>query len=197
MIDWNSGFIKDQPWYEIAPELIAIPFLSADLCSQIVSHGEQQAERFKPYGPDVTNNAAPGQEMRLNLFDPHGINPWKQAVEQLIYPVIKTYWWPLTLGKMRMPFVIRYDPDIQAHLDPHHDASQVSITIPLTNSHEGGDLIFPRQHVTINREFPAGHALLFPGRVTSVHYVKPVTAGIRYSLVQWLTSRSETYDDQL
>jgi hypothetical protein len=51
------------------------------------------------------------------------------------------------------------------------------------SDYEGGELVFPRQNITIKGE--AGDFLLFPSGITHPHEVRPVTSGVRYSIVTW------------
>ena len=62
---------------------------------------------------------------------------------------------------------------------------KLSITVQLSDpsDYEGGDLQFliTREPVTAKRE--KGNAIVFPSFM--IHQVKPVTKGVRYSLVCW------------
>ncbi|MGR3913834.1 MAG: 2OG-Fe(II) oxygenase [Gammaproteobacteria bacterium] len=173
-------------WREVAADILLIPFWNGDFCSDIIRAAEL-VDEFKPYAPDVRNNAAPGQEVRINRISPKFAENFEAHFQARITPIIQTHWWPLKPGKTRMPFVLRYSADTQSALDPHHDAAMVSFAVPLNRGYEGGVLTFPRQHWD-SREVPPGNIIAFPSRVTHVHWVTPVTSGKRYALTAWLAA---------
>lgn len=192
-MNWEDGF-ESGPFREVAPDILTMPFMTPGLCAQICTAGERRKTEFAPYGPDVRNNAAPGQEMRLNILDSSACPVFKRVVETVVHPILRVYWWPLKPGPIRMPFVIRYDPSVQADLAPHHDAAQVSMAVRLCDGFAGGELKFPRQDWSA-RDVPVGHAVIWPSRVSHVHLVTPVTGGVRYGLTCWLdTPNSEPSD---
>ena len=182
-------------WTEVAPDILVMPFWTAEFCQQVVATAELFNE-FKPYGPDVKNNAAPGQELRINRISPRFAENFAAQVRHAIFPVIQTHWWPLKLGTIRMPFVLRYSMETQASLDPHHDAAMVSLALELNTGYQGGNLTFPRQRWD-TRDLPVGHIIAFPSRVTHVHQVTPVTQGVRYAMTCWLAEPSAHPDDAI
>ena len=95
-----------------------------------------------------------------------------------------------------MPFVLRYSPDTQAALDPHHDAAMVSFAMPLNTDYSGGLLTFPRQHWD-SREVEVGTLIAFPSRVTHVHWVTPVTSGTRYAMTVWVAAPNQPVADAI
>ena len=181
------------PWREVAQDILLIPFWSREFCRELIDAAELLDE-FVPYGPDVDNNAAPGQEMRINRISPRLAESFEAHFQSVVSPIIRTHWWPLNTGKTRMPFVLRYSPDTQAALAPHHDAAMVSLAMPLNSGYEGGRLTFPRQHWD-SRDVEVGHLIVFPSQVTHVHGVTPVTQGVRYAMTCWIAStRDQPHD---
>jgi|TARA_R110002167_G_scaffold143829_1_gene333413 PKHD-type hydroxylase len=87
----------------------------------------------------------------------------------------------------------RYDGEQEQHYDWHVDRGmgtgqrKLSLTLQLSdpNDYEGGDLElrFGKDPVKINKD--RGMIALFPSY--TMHRVKPVTKGIRYSLVAWVS----------
>jgi predicted 2-oxoglutarate/Fe(II)-dependent dioxygenase YbiX len=59
----------------------------------------------------------------------------------------------------------------------------ISILVYLNNEYEGGELVFPNQHITLNPK--AGMLVAFPSNHNFLHGVMPVTKGTRYALVSW------------
>ncbi|MDA8015325.1 MAG: 2OG-Fe(II) oxygenase [Gammaproteobacteria bacterium] len=182
-------------WREVAADILVIPFWNTDFCADIIRAAEL-VDEFKPYGPDVKNNAAPGQEVRINRISPKFAENFEADFQARIAPVVRAHWWPLKLGKTRMPFVLRYSPDTQAALDPHHDAAMLSFAVPLNTGFDGGVLTFPRQHWD-SRDVAPGDIIAFPSRVTHVHWVTPVTGGRRYALTCWLAAPGEAPQDPI
>lgn len=182
-------------WREVAPDILVAPFWRPDFCRDLV-RAAALLDEFRPYGPDVENNAAPGQELRIDRISPRFAERFEAHFREDLAPVLRTHWWPLNLGPARMPFVLRYSADSQASLDPHHDAAMVSLAMPLNDGYEGGRLTFPRQHWD-SREVGIGCIVAFPSRVTHAHWVTPVTAGTRYAMTCWIAEPSARPDDAI
>lgn len=182
-------------WREAAPDILVMPFWRPDFCRELIAAAELLDE-FVPYGPDVDNNAAPGQELRINRISPRFAEHFERHFQEYAAPAIRTHWWPLTIGKTRMPFVLRYSPDTQAALSPHHDAALISLAVPLNADYQGGRLTFPRQHWD-SRDVPVGHLIIFPSQVTHVHGVTAVTRGARYAMTCWIASTRDNPHDPI
>ena len=182
-------------WRELAPDIVLIPFWAAEFCQVLVEAAEAVGD-FRPYAPDVRNNAAPGQELRIDRISPRFAEQLDADLERRVIPILKTHWWPLRPGRTRMPFVLRYSAETQPALDPHHDAALVSLAMPLSAGHEGGVLTFPRQHWD-SREVEAGTFIAFPSRVSHVHWVTPVTAGTRYAMTVWIAAADQPPPDPI
>lgn len=87
-----------------------------------------------------------------------------------------------------MMFVVRYKPEEQASLRPHHDASTYSIDIALNQrdvDFEGGGVRYLRYNCTVPAD-EVGHTMMFPGRLTHLHEGLPTTKGTRYILVSFI-----------
>uniref|UniRef100_A0A672PWS8 Procollagen-lysine, 2-oxoglutarate 5-dioxygenase 3 n=1 Tax=Sinocyclocheilus grahami TaxID=75366 RepID=A0A672PWS8_SINGR len=87
-----------------------------------------------------------------------------------------------------MNFVVRYRPDEQPSLRPHHDSSTFTINIALNRKnidYEGGGCRFLRYDCTV--ESPRkGWSFMHPGRLTHYHEGLPVTRGTRYIMVSFV-----------
>ena len=195
LLTWEDALVDPGSWREIAPDILLIPFLKPDFCADLIAAAEGVGS-FRPLDADVENNAAPGQEMRLNRIDPEIPRQFEAHFRERIEPALRVHWWPLKIGPVRMPFLLRYSPDTQPALDPHHDAAMVSLAMHLNTGYEGGALTFPRQHWD-SHALEVGDVVAFPSRVTHVHWVTPVTAGTRYAMTCWLTAPNETPDDAI
>ena len=188
-----DGAEAEGPWREVAQDILTVPFWTPDFCKEVIKASDLLNE-YRPLDGDVQRNAAPGQETRFNRISPRFAENFESHFNRRVAPIVRQHWWPLSLGKNRMPFVLKYSPDVQPSLDPHHDASMISMTIVLNDGYEGGLLTFPRQHWD-SRGITTGTMVVFPGRVTHVHWVLPVTAGVRYSAAAWVVDPStEPFD---
>ncbi|XP_033642111.1 procollagen-lysine,2-oxoglutarate 5-dioxygenase 1-like [Asterias rubens] len=87
-----------------------------------------------------------------------------------------------------MNFVVRYRPDEQPLLRPHHDSSTYTINVALNTrgvDYEGGGARFIRYNCSVIG-LPKGHLLLHPGRLTHYHEGLRTTNGTRYILVSFI-----------
>jgi hypothetical protein len=171
-------------WCEVAPDIVTVPFWQAGFCRTLIEAAETVGG-FQPYGRDVLDNSAPGQELRIDCIDRRFAERFEADFRRRILPIVRTHWWPLKAGKIRMPFVLRYSRETQASLDPHHDAAMVSFAMTLNADYRGGLLTFPRQHWD-SHGVAVGTLVAFPSRVSHVHWVTPVTQGTRYAMTVWL-----------
>ena len=181
-----QGADADGCWREVAPDILLIPFWQPEFCQKLIDAAESIGD-FRPLAQDVSKNAAPGQELRINRISPGFAERVEAHLQRRVIPIIRKHWWPLKTGKTRMPFVLRYSADTQPALDPHHDAALVSFAMPLNAGYEGGALTFPRQHWD-SRDVEVGTLIAFPSRVSHVHWVTPVTAGRRYAMTVWIAA---------
>lgn len=87
-----------------------------------------------------------------------------------------------------MNFVVRYRPDEQPSLRPHHDSSTYTINIALNQAgvdYEGGGCRFIRYNCSVTDTKP-GWMLMHPGRLTHYHEGLRVTAGTRYIMISFV-----------
>ena len=87
-----------------------------------------------------------------------------------------------------MNFVVRYRPDEQPSLRPHHDSSTYTINIALNHAgidFEGGGCRFIRYNCSI-KATRKGWMLIHPGRLTHYHEGLTVTKGTRYIMISFV-----------
>ncbi|XP_019873641.2 procollagen-lysine,2-oxoglutarate 5-dioxygenase isoform X2 [Aethina tumida] len=90
--------------------------------------------------------------------------------------------------KSLMNFVVRYRPDEQPSLRPHHDSSTYTINIALNQvgvDYEGGGCRFIRYNCSVVDTKP-GWILMHPGRLTHYHEGLRVTNGTRYIMISFV-----------
>ena len=75
------------------------------------------------------------------------------------------------------------------HIDCYTDYSRTtSVIINLNDDYKGGDLVFTDQNCNEIKKcnLQKGSIVFFPSNFMYPHGIKPVTEGIRYSVVAWL-----------
>lgn len=90
--------------------------------------------------------------------------------------------------KSLMNFVVRYRPDEQPLLRPHHDSSTYTINIALNRrgvDYEGGGCRFLRYNCSVEAT-EVGWMLMHPGRLTHFHEGLRTTKGTRYIMVSFI-----------
>lgn len=115
------------------------------------------------------------------------ITRWWTSIVGKIQPLIValTLWQP---PKSLMNFVVRYRPDEQPSLKPHHDSSTYTINIALNRfgkDYEGGGCRFIRYNCSVT-DTKIGWMLMHPGRLTHYHEGLPVTKGTRYIMISFV-----------
>uniref|UniRef100_A0A3P9D1Q9 procollagen-lysine 5-dioxygenase n=1 Tax=Maylandia zebra TaxID=106582 RepID=A0A3P9D1Q9_9CICH len=114
---------------------------------------------------------------------------WLHFIREFISPVtLKVFSGYYTKGYALMNFVVKYTPERQAYLRPHHDSSTFTINIALNNKgidFQGGGCRFHRYNCSI--ESPRkGWSFMHPGRLTHLHEGLPTTGGTRYIAVSFI-----------
>lgn len=87
-----------------------------------------------------------------------------------------------------MNFVVRYRPDEQPSLRPHHDSSTYTINVALNNAgvdYEGGGCHFLRYNCSVT-DTRKGWLLMHPGRLTHFHEGLLTTKGTRYIMISFV-----------
>ncbi|XP_059611971.1 procollagen-lysine,2-oxoglutarate 5-dioxygenase [Phlebotomus argentipes] len=90
--------------------------------------------------------------------------------------------------KSLMNFVVRYRPDEQPYLRPHHDSSTYTINIALNRvgiDYTGGGCRFLRYNCSVEAT-KMGWMLMHPGRLTHFHEGLHTTSGTRYIMVSFV-----------
>uniref|UniRef100_A0A671T3A6 Procollagen-lysine,2-oxoglutarate 5-dioxygenase 1 n=1 Tax=Sinocyclocheilus anshuiensis TaxID=1608454 RepID=A0A671T3A6_9TELE len=114
---------------------------------------------------------------------------WQKFLLDYAAPVTeKMYPGYYTMAQFDLAFVVRYKPDEQPALRPHHDASTFTINIALNQvgiDYQGGGCRFLRYNCSVNAP-RRGWALLHPGRLTHYHEGLPTIEGVRYISVSFV-----------
>ncbi|KAM4718872.1 procollagen-lysine,2-oxoglutarate 5-dioxygenase 2 isoform 2-T2 [Anableps anableps] len=198
-VDWREKYIHtnytriftENHLEEPCPDVFWFPVLSEKACDEIVEEMEHYG--LWSGGKHEDKRIAGGYEtvptddihMKQIGFD----KEWLHFLREFISPVtLKVFSGYYTKGYALMNFVVKYTPDRQAFLRPHHDSSTFTINIALNNKNtdfQGGGCRFHRYNCSI--ESPRkGWSFMHPGRLTHLHEGLPTTNGTRYIAVSFV-----------
>lgn len=197
--DWEERYIhenytkimRDKLIETPCPDVYWFPLFSDIGCDHIV----QEMENFGQWsGGRNTDTRIQGGYENVPTIDIHmtQINyekEWQKLLLDYIAPITETmYPGYYTKCISYLNFVVRYKPDEQPLLTPHHDASTFTINVALNSKeidYEGGGCRFIRYNCSV--EAPRkGWALMHPGRLTHYHEGLRTTAGTRYIAVSFV-----------
>ncbi|KAM7411026.1 hypothetical protein PAMA_021146 [Pampus argenteus] len=198
-MDWQERYIhenytrimKDKLVETPCPDVYWFPIFSDVACDHLV----EEMEHFGKWsgGGNVDKRIQGGYE-NVPTIDIHmnQINfekNWHQFLMNYIAPITeKMYPGYHTQCSTPLNFVVRYKPDEQPLLKPHHDASTFTINVALNSKgvdYQGGGCRFLRYDCSIQAP-RKGWALMHPGRLTHYHEGLPTTAGVRYIAVSFV-----------
>uniref|UniRef100_A0A8C9L7G2 Procollagen-lysine,2-oxoglutarate 5-dioxygenase 1 n=1 Tax=Pavo cristatus TaxID=9049 RepID=A0A8C9L7G2_PAVCR len=195
--DWKEKYIHEN--YTAAlkgklvempcPDVYWFPIFTDTACDELV-------EEMEHYGKwstgDNTDSRIQGGYENVPTIDIHmnqiGFErEWYKFLLDYIAPITEKLY-PGYYTKFELAFVVRYKPDEQPSLMPHHDASTFTINIALNRvgiDYEGGGCRFLRYNCSI-RAPRKGWTLMHPGRLTHYHEGLPTTKGTRYIAVSFI-----------
>ncbi|XP_062372754.1 multifunctional procollagen lysine hydroxylase and glycosyltransferase LH3 [Sardina pilchardus] len=200
-VDWKEKYIHEnyskifeedkkvveQP----CPDVYWFPAFSERMCDELVetmedfgewSNGKHTDERLTGGYENV-----PTVDIHMNQIQFE--KEWLKFLKEYIAPVTeKLYPGYYPKAQAIMNFVVRYRPDEQPFLRPHHDSSTFTINIALNSKgkdYQGGGCRFLRYDCNV--EAPRkGWSFMHPGRLTHYHEGLPTTQGTRYIMVSFV-----------
>ncbi|XP_076598176.1 procollagen-lysine,2-oxoglutarate 5-dioxygenase 1 isoform X1 [Chaetodon auriga] len=198
-VDWQERYIhenyslimKDKLVETPCPDVYWFPVFSDVACNHLI----EEMEHFGQWSGGANHDARiQGGYENVPTIDIHmnQINfekNWHKFLLEYIAPITeKMYPGYYTKAQFDLAFVVRYKPDEQPSLRPHHDASTFTINIALNQvglDYQGGGCRFLRYNCSIDAP-RKGWALMHPGRLTHYHEGLPTTAGVRYIAVSFV-----------
>uniref|UniRef100_A0AAV2M1Z1 Procollagen-lysine,2-oxoglutarate 5-dioxygenase 1 n=1 Tax=Knipowitschia caucasica TaxID=637954 RepID=A0AAV2M1Z1_KNICA len=197
-VDWEERYLhpnysrvlKDQ-MESPCPDVYWFPVLSDVACDHIV---EEMEHHGKWSGGGNRDQRIQGGYENVPTIDIHmnQVNfqrEWQQFLLEYVAPVTeKMYPGYYTRAQFDLAFVVRYKPDEQPSLRPHHDASTFTINLALNHvgkDFQGGGCRFIRYDCAVTSP-RKGWALMHPGRLTHYHEGLPTTHGVRYIAVTFV-----------
>ncbi|ROT84301.1 putative Procollagen-lysine,2-oxoglutarate 5-dioxygenase 3 precursor [Penaeus vannamei] len=117
---------------------------------------------------------------------------WLEILRVYVQPmqlkVFEGYYNDVGPPRAIMNFMVRYKPDEQPFLRPHHDTSTYTINVALNKpgvDYKGGGCRFVRYNCSVT-DSRVGWILMHPGRLTHLHEGLPTTEGTRYIIVSFV-----------
>ncbi|KAK6483913.1 procollagen-lysine,2-oxoglutarate 5-dioxygenase 2-like isoform X2 [Huso huso] len=198
-VDWKEKYIHqnyskiftqnlaEQP----CPDVFWFPIFSEKACDELIGEMEHYGSWS---GGKYTDKRISGGYENVPTDDIHMTQvdyekEWLHFIREFISPVtLKVFSGYYTKGYALLNFVVKYTPDRQASLRPHHDSSTFTINIALNSKgtdFEGGGCKFHRYNCSL--ESPRkGWSFMHPGRLTHLHEGLPTTNGTRYIAVSFI-----------
>ncbi|XP_051538136.1 procollagen-lysine,2-oxoglutarate 5-dioxygenase 2-like isoform X2 [Myxocyprinus asiaticus] len=198
-LDWKEKYIHpnytriftenllEQP----CTDVFWFPVFSEKACDELVeemeNYGTWSGGRHEDRRITGGYESVPTDDIHMKQIDYD--KEWLHFIREFISPVtLKVFSGYYTKGYAIMNFVVKYTPDRQAYLRPHHDSSTFTINIALNNKgmdFQGGGCRFHRYNCSI--ESPRkGWSFMHPGRLTHLHEGLPTTSGTRYIAVSFI-----------
>ncbi|CAH8661573.1 unnamed protein product [Schistosoma margrebowiei] len=201
--DWEEKYIHPQ-YFNFAkpevtmtdiaqpcPDVFWFPLVSETFCKHLIEEVENygQWSTGDNYDPRLEggyeNVPTRDIHMRQIGWEEHWLHVLEKYVHKMQKKLFQGYddkpW-------ARMNFVVRYKPDEQPSLRPHHDASSYTINIGLNEpgkDYKGGGIRYNRYNCSIVNT-RVGWAVVSPGRVTHLHEGLATTEGTRYIFVTFV-----------
>jgi len=187
---WIERFItysaRTKEWELITDEpfdnCFSFPLFTEEFCKMI----REEAEHCRCWTTDRHDNY-PTTDMVLDVI---GLHDTYMEILRLFVMPFSIYMWALE-GRgwddmQSENFLAKYVPSAQGHLSIHHDSSDITCLIQLSDldEYEGGGTWFRRQKKLIKN--PIGYATIHPGNITHKHGARAVTKGTRYIIVSFM-----------
>ncbi|KAI5705962.1 procollagen-lysine,2-oxoglutarate 5-dioxygenase [Diaphorina citri] len=190
--EYQKSLLPDTVNNQPCPDVFWFPIVTEKFCHEFV----QIMEAYGQWS-DGTNNdkrletgyeAVPTRDIHMKQVGLAGV--WAEFLRKYVVPLQEREFIGYHHEPVRAPmsFVVRYRPDEQPSLRPHHDSSTYTINIALNQvgvDYEGGGCRFIRYNcnVTATR---MGWMLMHPGRLTHYHEGLQVTQGTRYIMISFV-----------
>jgi GR25 family glycosyltransferase involved in LPS biosynthesis/glycosyltransferase involved in cell wall biosynthesis len=179
IIDMDIDLLVDEPLSNV----FSFPLFNKTFCTQII----EQAESINKWTTD-RHVFYPTTDMLLSTMDfddiyTHILRQYIEPIIRHVYKLPGDSWHKLNTEN----FIARYTPDSQPQLKLHHDSSDISALLNLSQcdvDYTGGGTYFPK-YKTLHRP-PRGYISIHPGCITHQHGARPVTSGSRYIIVSFM-----------
>lgn len=200
-VDWEHRYIHEnyskvlEPTYVVempCPDVYWFPVVSPTFCKHLINEMENFGQWSDGSNKDPRlaggYENVPTRDIHMNQVGME--QQWLYFLREYIRPVQEKIFLGYTHDppKAMMNFVVRYRPDEQPFLRPHHDSSTYTINIALNRpriDYEGGGCRFIRYNCSVT-DLRLGWTLMHPGRLTHYHEGLLVTNGTRYIMISFV-----------
>lgn len=188
--EWKSRFItysaRTKEWDLICDEpfmnTFSFPLFTAEFCRMI----REEAEYSNAWTVN-RHDYYPTTDMVLDVIGMQDI--YMEVLREYVMS-LSIYMWALegdgwdNLNSEN--FLAKYTPNAQGHLSIHHDSSDITALVQLSDldEYEGGGTWFRRQKQLLKN--PIGYVTIHPGNITHKHGARAVTDGTRYIIVSFM-----------
>ncbi|KAL3280586.1 hypothetical protein HHI36_003820 [Cryptolaemus montrouzieri] len=191
-IDYPENFNPEKKSIQPCPDVYWFPIVSRRFCKSLINMMESFGKWSDGKNQDTRleggYEAVPTRDIHMNQvgWDHH----WLYFLQHYVRPLQEHVFTGYIHDPPRslMNFVVRYKPDEQPSLKPHHDSSTYTINIALNEAgvdYEGGGCRFIRYNCSVTQT-KVGWLLIHPGRLTHFHEGLLVTKGIRYIMISFV-----------
>lgn len=190
--DYQKSLLPETVNSQPCPDVFWFPIVTEKFCHEFV----QIMEAYGQWSDGSNNDkrletgyeAVPTRDIHMKQVGLAGV--WMEFLRKYVSPLQERE----LIGyhheppKAPMSFVVRYRPDEQPSLRPHHDSSTYTINIALNQvgiDYEGGGCKFLRYNCQVTGT-RMGWMLMHPGRLTHFHEGLKVTKGTRYIMISFV-----------
>lgn len=201
------------PEYDTPPNthqqiLIMPEFINPDVCKALCDYADDRnAPDLSVFDADATNETNETKfavdksvrDTQMVEYDEDLGKQFNEVIGKAVHDIINPYYNIDVKSAEAVQFLKygvggKYDVHIDAESLWHVKSENrlvwkksmdrdISILIYLNDDYEGGELVFPNQHITVKPK--TGMMIAFPSDHHFPHGVVPVTKGTRYALVTW------------
>ena len=186
---WKKRFLsyaaRTKEWELVAEEpfdsCFTLPLFTDEFCRMI----REEAEHAESWTTD-RHAHYPTTDLVLQVIGMEDI--YREIISEYIVPCARTLWrldnqWNRIRAET---FLAKYTADAQGHLALHHDDSDITCLIQLSDldEYEGGGTFFSRQKKVVKNGI--GHATIHPGQITHRHGGRAISKGTRYIMVSFI-----------
>lgn len=200
-LDWENRYLHrdymgllapNQTYQQPCPDVYWFPIVNERFCDDFVkiieTYGKWSDGSNKDDRISGGYEAVPTRDVHMNQVGLEQV--WLRFLQLYVRPLQEAVFWGYFHDppKSVMNFMVRYRPDEQPALRPHHDSSTYTINIALNSvgkDYEGGGCRFLRYNCSVTAT-QKGWMLMHPGRLTHYHEGLRTTYGTRYIMISFV-----------
>uniref|UniRef100_A0A2P2I196 procollagen-lysine 5-dioxygenase n=3 Tax=Hirondellea gigas TaxID=1518452 RepID=A0A2P2I196_9CRUS len=192
--NYSAGLAENATIQMPCPDVYWFPLFkdryAADLIAVVENFGEWSDGSHSDKRLEGGYETVPTVDIHMNQVDYR--HEWLEILRAYVQPlqlrVFEGYNNDVGPPQALMAFTVRYKPNEQPFLRPHHDTSTYTINVALNRydvDFQGGGCRFVRYNCSVT-DTKVGWMLMHPGRLTHLHEGLYVTEGTRYIVVTFI-----------